>query len=304
MDVHGILEPGNFTRNLITPDVQRILSFSKPANLARYLFPPPAEKVAITLSTSRYLLLAPAVVIIMASLARTSNTWPIRLALLPFAIGTVLRMCFGYWWDPAIYHGLNVWLGASSAIIRSFLSVFLIRFLHVSGVMGILTPGYIIFLAKDPGGVLKLNEVAPGVLAEPKSEETESSKEQSSPAPTSRTPVFPSPLAFFGNGLELITNLRGIGWKFGKENHIYVAKDTRDVTNRSVFLRQTLQSIMWQGLSLDIAQAILAHADIRHPGATMFGRGRNAAESVLISTVLTVLTMVCAMNGEHIRHAY
>lgn len=170
---------------------------------------------------------------------------------------------------------------------------------YSSGIFGILLPPYLMFLAELPEGVLKLNEITPGIVADLKADAAPSVEDfslSSVPAPPSLSSV----LSFLGNGLELIWNIRGVGWKFGRVANIHVAKDWRDLSDRSTFLRQTLHSIVWTFLVLDVTNSILAHSDLRRPGGTMHGRGSNIVESLLISTFHTLLTIIYTMNGEDV----
>lgn len=79
-------------------------------SIAKYIIPPQAEREPVTLSNSQVLALPLIATIIMASLARTPNTWPIRLALLPVSIACTLRVCFGHVFEPSL-NGLNGLLG-------------------------------------------------------------------------------------------------------------------------------------------------------------------------------------------------
>lgn len=168
---------------------------------------------------------------------------------------------------------------------------------YFSGLIGILLPGYLIMLAELPEGVLKVNEVAPGVVAGSKLDDTtslEPSSLSSAPAPPSASSV----LSFLGNGFELIWNVRGVGWKFGQVAKVHIAKDWRDLSDRSTFLRQTVQSIFWNFLVLDITNSILAHADLRRPGGSTLRRGNTIVESLLISSFYQVLIMTYVMTCE------
>lgn len=128
-----------------------------------------------------------------------------------------------------------------------------------------------------------MNEVSPGVIMLP----SESAQGVENPVLESSQISHSGP-SFIGRGMELLWNMRGIGWKFGTGTGVYVAKDSRDLSNRSIFLRQTLLSIMYHFLVADVSNSILVHSGVRLPGGTLFGLGRNRSESVLISTFLSV----------------
>lgn len=151
-------------------------------------------------------------------------------------------------------------------------------------------------------GVLKMNEVSPGVTEVENDEGINSSRSaerKGSPDSVPSQTAQPHPLRLFvANALELSTCIRGIGWKFGTGTGLYVAKDWRDLSNRSVFLRQTLRSIVIHFLIVDTSNSILARSGVRRPGGTVFGRGRNAIESSIISTFLTLLTGTFLIYGE------
>lgn len=50
--------------------------------------------------------------------------------------------------------------------------------------------------------------------------------------------------------------------------HSHIAKDRRDLSDRSTSLRQTLHFIIWNFLVFGAINSILAHSDLRRPGFT------------------------------------
>lgn len=166
----------------------------------------------------------------------------------------------------------------------------------VVGVFGCFNTISIVFMALSPKGVLKMNEVAPGVLKAPAKDENGSPEKSdvSSSAPPPPTTVY----SFIANALELIWSPRGVGWKFGTGSGVYIHKDWRNLDSKSVFMRQTLVSIVKWFIALDVSNAIVEQAGIRVPGGTLFGRGRNTVESLLIAMLLTHATNFVILSGE------
>lgn len=167
--------------------------------------------------------------------------------------------------------------------------------MRIVEIIGVLDTPYLLFLAFARDGVLKMNEVAPGVAA-PLSETASDCQDliKSRSSQTSRITAS----SFLGNGLELLWNIRGIGWKFGSGTGVYVTKDRRNLSDRSIFLRQTLLSIATHILVIDVSNSILAYSGVRAPGGTLFGRGSNALESLIISTFLASLASIYLSYSE------
>lgn len=262
----------------------------------RGLIPPQDVRTPITASTAPYLLIPVTMFVLMAGLARTPGTWALRLALLPFAVAINLRIMFGLFFKDPYYAGLNHALGELRPVWTLLVLFGLIRLTswgYVVGSFGVISPPFLVFLAMHREGVLKINEIAPGVVKSaprPKSEGEKDCAPSDSSVPLSQPPESFSFRSFFARALELLSNTRGVGWKFGTGTGVYVAKDTRDLSNRSAFLRQTLYSIIWHIMILDTLNSVLARSDLRRPRGTVFGRGKNPIESLAISTFLTLAT--------------
>lgn len=171
---------------------------------------------------------------------------------------------------------------------------------NISGSLGVISPPYLLFLATNREGVLKINEIAPGVVQtalQPTGDPNDHGSQNSSGSLSRPPPASLSIRAFFWRAFELLSNTRGVGWKFGTGTGVYVAKDTRDLSNRSTFLRQTLRQIVQHALIIDVINSVLAHSDLRRPSGTVFGRGRNPVESLIISTFLSLSTGTLLLYG-------
>lgn len=175
--------------------------------------------------------------------------------------------------------------------------------------MGLLNIPYLCFLALSPNGVLKMNEVAPGTLESDVSTKSLENNHHASPehymdadmlqpAGAQAAPPPFSLYSFITRALELLSNPRGVGWKFGTGTDVQVSKDWRDLSSRAVFRRQTSLAIVKTYLVFDACNTLLEHADVRVPGGKLLGRGSNRVESLMIATVLTVASNLLLISSK------
>lgn len=178
---------------------------------------------------------------------------------------------------------------------RFVLSIYFSRTLtfydRISGTIGVMNVPYLFFLALNRDGVLKMNESAPGVL---KPTDSASADEKTQTPKPQRFSIF----SFFYNAFELLINMRGLGWQFGTGTGLFVAEDPRDTSSKYTFLRDTLRNIFTHYLIADVCNYILVYYDVRKPGGSLFGRGRNPVESAIISAGLTMVTSVFMVKSE------
>jgi len=246
-------------------------AFDALRNIAEWMVPTYVTRLPTTPLTVMLPLVPFALLTIMAGLSRMPSTQPLRLAFLPLAVAIHLRACFGYFFEDPNLDVVN-------NLLRTF---------------GVMNPAYLTFMALSRNGILKVNEISPGVL---KPESQKNGQEKDGVEPVSR-PAAPEPQpvtirSFFSNALELLGNLRGIGYQHGSGTGVYVAKETRDLSSRSAFLRESVLLIAWNYITADVANSILTWFGLREYGSTLFGHGRNQAESLAISMFLTVVTCV------------
>jgi hypothetical protein len=131
-------------------------------------------------------------------------------------------------------------------------------------------------------GVLKEGEIAPGLVAV----KAETGSASTSPSQLTRTQE--SSL----DGLELLSAVRGIGWKFGTGSHVHIPPEWRDTSNRMRWVVQTLLSTFAFFLVTDFFESSLkAFPGIgTAKGGSMFVFGRNVWEKYAISTLIEILT--------------
>lgn len=85
--------------------------FEQLHDLLNYLVPPHASRIPLALSNAYVLLLPSLLLLLMASLARVRDTWPLRMGLLPLTMTVTLRVYFGYYCDDPELVGANHGLG-------------------------------------------------------------------------------------------------------------------------------------------------------------------------------------------------
>ncbi|KAF8323285.1 hypothetical protein DL93DRAFT_2223221 [Clavulina sp. PMI_390] len=245
-----------------------------------FLVPLHADRIPITPHNFPLLLLPPLVSFFLGGLARRRDTHYLRLALLLPSIVLLLHICFTYYFEDEFFRGLN----------------------HAKGAFAVCGVPFFLSVCLPPEGVLKMNEIAPGVVV-PAAGEDGTKEESTLPTPIVSKENW-SIFAILLDGLELLSNLRGIGYKHGTGTGIYVEPDWRDRTDRRRYLRQTVVTGLWWFLLVDSTNSILKHANVRVPGGTIFGRGRNFWESAIISTALAQLTAVCLGYCFNLMHLF
>lgn len=72
---------------------------------------PHLERIPITFSNVPYILVPHTILLLMAGLTRTPNTFMLRVALLPLAIAATLSVCFRYYFEQQNMWAANWLLG-------------------------------------------------------------------------------------------------------------------------------------------------------------------------------------------------
>lgn len=145
-------------------------------------------------------------------------------------------------------------------------------------------------------GVLKEDEIAPGVLSKPTSN---GAKVNGNGHTNDGTRSLSEPIANSSvtrqsalDGPDLFWSLRGLGWKFGTGSHLYIPPEWRDTSSRSKWIFQTFQHTLLYFFWTDLLESTLklfpGVGDAE--GGSMFAFGRNAVEKRVISTGIEILT--------------
>lgn len=149
-------------------------------------------------------------------------------------------------------------------------------------------------------GALKLNEVRPGSLQQPLSPYNQGLN-VSNGTRYGHLPRHITPTSFLTGGIEYLTSVRGIGWKFGTGTGLHVADDWRDTSDRQTFLRQTLVSVVKSFFILDALNTALGRIPglrVIGGGGSLFAYGSNPIETAIISTTLHCMTGFLLVSGK------
>lgn len=283
-------------------------SISSPLQGAfRYVVPPPEDRIERTPGNGLYYLLPFAMIVIMGGLARRPDTWALRLALFPFALVATLRVAFLFVdRDPTQAHRSG--MSSEGRTISQLLSAEL-SLSSDSGTWGLQFAIKLLDYTISPKPILKMKEAEELSASTPYSNgkhELGPSNGNGRPqaarsipsksSPTSK-PALRRAASFLYDGLELIFNLRGVGWEFGTGAGLQVPKQTRNVNNRAVFILQTIRGTMLQLFAIDVADTIL-RSYLGQSGGSIFAFGGNVFEKYAISTCLHIASGVIIVAGQ------
>jgi len=242
----------------------------------RNLIPEPHDREPITWKAIPFFAFAFARLFLLAYLARRSNTRIFRLLVLPTVIASALGASFRFvWTDPV----LNVWnwgqcLWAEVVISKA------------------------VDFAFPKEGRLKVGETRPGEL-----DKSLTSNGNGDVAEKSYRPIVierPSYFRFIPSWLldaiELFSNMRGIGWDFGRG--VYIPKHTRPQDRRS-FLYATFVSFLQNFLLLDALEWLLKlFPGVGDPhGGTMFYPHLPFPQRYAVSTFIQIISGTCLLTG-------
>lgn len=138
-----------------------------------------------------------------------------------------------------------------------------------------------------PEGVLKTNEITPGVYEHSSEKAGLANGHSSTGSPNSFLSSIPG-VSFLAGGFELVAAIRGIGWKFGSGTGLYVPPDRRDRSNKGAFIAKSLVYFTYHMVLADLMQSSIRmlFPDIWDLNTSIFGRGSNFLESAAISTAI------------------
>jgi hypothetical protein len=199
-------------------------------------------------------------VLYLAYLARRPDTRQLRLAVLPLAIYTALRTGFGYVFDGPGLNSINFGLGALKSWLAAAMTPLNASDLGLFGV-AVSVKSFELTIPKD--GMKKIGEKSPGIMATSAIVADQKRLGNGTPNGVPNGTIkyrSAGPRTFyegFQDGLELLVNLRGIGWEFGTGTGIYIPPHTRDISNRSRFVQQTFRSLILNFLAVDLIESFL-----------------------------------------------
>ncbi|KAF8312930.1 hypothetical protein DL93DRAFT_1210928 [Clavulina sp. PMI_390] len=238
----------------------------------RLIVPLPQHKTPITWSVAPIMYSPVVFWLFMAYLSRRRGTWPLRLAIAPFACVLTLHVTFGYHFPDPPLHTFNFMLG----------------------LVGVPVALKILELAISPHGMLKMGEIEPGVIEKPAVEPDRATKPPQNAS--SRHPL----VAGFVDAFEVCFSMRGIGWQYGTGTNVYLPPEWRDTTNKARFIRQTvalwlinctLYDVITYGLRLVPGLGTPAGGSI-----FAFGGG-STVKKYLISVTITFFTGTTFITG-------
>ncbi|KAF8313880.1 hypothetical protein DL93DRAFT_1139044 [Clavulina sp. PMI_390] len=215
-----------------------------------------------------------ALFVAMAGMARRQGTWPIRLAVFPFAMLAMLRFIYGFVSDEEPQN----------------------RFFGTWGLQCCLK---LVDYVRSPEPMLKLSELQ--------------SKDDraKSPQHTSTWDYLLSPLHFIYDAFELMVTFRGFDWQFGQEIGLRKPDHWTPTTSRARFVFDSLYIVLRGLLLCDVSQTILQMAGVlgveRHSmfafgGSNMLARYATSTALHFVSSILIIYGMefiygVCSLVG-------
>ncbi|KAG6335566.1 hypothetical protein ID866_3529 [Astraeus odoratus] len=237
----------------------------------RTVIPYPEDSIPFTPYCFLYLVVSTFPLVYMAYLARRPNTYLLRLMLLPATVLVLLGTYYRFKLVSTSGAPLNWGLGKPSIfIVNSWRAV------------------------ETPEGMLKLGEEKPGIPI--KSGQHDNS--DASPDASSRVPptIWERRLpGWLYDSLELLSTVRGIGWKFG--TGLYVPKEHRPL-ERSAFLSATLVTSLQNFLVFDACESFIKLVPgVGSPeGGTIFRPELPTLQRFLLSTAVHIATgsSICA----------
>lgn len=152
-----------------------------------------------------------------------------------------------------------------------------------------------ITFATSPEPMLKLSEV------EGCTSSTVKAPEQVLQTPDRHQKSFvASFISLLYEGVELSLNFRGVGWLFGRDSHIPIPHEPRNINNKLVFVLQTLGSMLAHYIGTDIVGCLLKMIPgVNTPdGGSIFAFGNNTFEKYAISMGISALSGAFTFFGE------
>jgi hypothetical protein len=105
--------------------------------------------------------------------------------------------------------------------------------------------------------------------------------------------------SFIYDGAELICCFRGAGWDYGTGTGLHVPRQWKNVRNRKVFILQTILTLAFYTIVVDLLCTIIRLSPIGSPqGGSIFAFGNNTFEKYAISTGYTIVSGLVISLGE------
>ncbi|KAF8316149.1 hypothetical protein DL93DRAFT_2078412 [Clavulina sp. PMI_390] len=198
----------------------------------------------------------------MAGMARRRGTWPIRLAIFPFALAAMLRFIYGFAGDDDSFN-------------------------HLVGMWGLHYCIRLVDYVLSPEPMLKLSEGQTKKDAEKQAQ------------PTSSWAVLRSLFLFIYDAFELLFTIRGFEWRFGAEIGLRRPRQQRPITSRAHFVIKKIYDILSILLLCDFAQTVvqIAHVGGEEHGSMFAFGGDNLAVKYTISTMLQLMSGILVIYG-------
>ncbi|KIY72002.1 hypothetical protein CYLTODRAFT_389499 [Cylindrobasidium torrendii FP15055 ss-10] len=233
----------------------------------RTIIPEPQNRIPITPAVAPEMLVSLLPYLFLAYLARREGTYLIRLLLLPSVLTSSLWSAFAHVWTQP---RLNVYNWGQC-------------------LMAIYLCGRSLEFALTPEGMLKLDEIRPGVSKGKASSNGSAYIEEVQPSST----WIPK---WFGDAMELAHTLRGLQFKFGRNMHL--PHDSRPM-ERGPFLKATGISFIQHFLIVDILETILklfpGVGSVE--GGSMFYPELSIIPRYATSTLIHMITGTCLLSG-------
>lgn len=144
--------------------------------------------------------------------------------------------------------------------------------------------------ALTPEGMLRVGESR---LHQPKGKEKDTSNGHA--RTTDEKPKF-SLVTAFGDAVDLLHEMRGIGWKFGVGTHI--PKDSKPL-ERKQFIHLTVKSFIKSYFLLDFFESLIKlFPEVGTPaGGSIFYQNLPIPQRYIVSTTIHMLTGACLLSG-------
>ncbi|KAG1872477.1 hypothetical protein DFJ58DRAFT_903875 [Suillus subalutaceus] len=234
----------------------------------RALVPEPHERIPITGINTLYLLFPLLPLIYMGYLARRPDTFTLRLLFLPLVVVVAVGTYFRFMWTEP-HHNIYNW---AQGVLAEAISAKAIDF------------------AWRKEGILKIDEVQPGVARNPDAVKANGDAHAKPVTSDPATPTF----AWLYDALEVILSNRGLGWKFGIG--IHVPREERSL-ERNSFLFATLISFIGNYMIFDLLESLIKLVpDVGAPhGGTIFRAELPFFHRYALSTAIHVATGSCIL---------
>ncbi|KAG0700014.1 hypothetical protein DFH29DRAFT_854100 [Suillus ampliporus] len=237
-------------------------------DIFRVLVPQPHERIPISSFHVLYLLFPIVPLIYMGYLARRPDTFTLRLLLLPLVVAVAIGTYFRFVWaEPH----LNIY-NCGQCLFAEAISAKAMDF------------------AWRKEGMLKIDEVRPGVARNSDAVKTNGDAHPKSVSLDSASPA----LAWLYDALEVVISNRGLGWKFGVGIHVPHEERSLD---RNSFLFATLISFIKNYLIFDLLESLIKLVpDVGTPhGGTIFKAELPFLYRYALSTAIHVATGSCIL---------